>query len=59
MLYVLQKKYSYFSMGNEEEGKMVSEKPSIRPNTVGPNIIPAKSSAITVGSFINLHWNPC
>ena len=55
MLYVLQKKYSYFSMGNEEEGKMVSEKPSIRPNTVGPNIIPAKSSAITVGSFINLH----
>lgn len=45
---------SYLSIGSEESGKIVSVKLGMRPNTVGPNIMPANSSAITVGSLISL-----
>lgn len=45
---------AYLSMGSEVSGNIVSVKLGIRPNTVGPKIMPANSSAITVGSLISL-----
>jgi hypothetical protein len=40
------------SRGWEDFGKSVSEKPGMRPSTVGPKIMPASISATTIGSLI-------
>jgi hypothetical protein len=43
------------SIGMDDGGKKISEKDGMRPNAVGPKMIPANISATTKGSFTHLY----